>query len=181
MKQHGPWKIKSSEVKYQNPWIEVREDQVIRPDGKDGIYGVINMKHGVSVLAMGDEEYVYLTDEFQYAVGEQSVETVSGGIDKDEDPLVAAKRELKEETGIEADEWIYLGKVDPFTSVINSFAMIYLARKLHFSDRNHEGTETLKIHRVKFEEVINMVMTDKITHAQSCVLILKAAKYLGKL
>ena len=181
MKQHGPWKIKSSEVKYKNPWIEIREDQVIRPDGEDGIYGVVDMKHGVSVLALDEDDCVYLTDEFQYAIGEQSLEVVSGGVDQNEDSLMAAKRELKEEAGIEAKEWIDLGKVNPFTSVINSSATIYLARKLNFTSKHQDGTETLKIVRVKFDEAVNMVMSGKITHAQSCVLILKAVKYLGKL
>lgn len=154
MKQHGPWKIKSSEVKYKNPWIEVREDQVIRPDGKDGIYGIVNMKPGVSILAIDEKNYAYLTDEFQYSVGKNSLETVSGGIDDKEDPLSAAKRELKEETGIEADEWIDLGIVDPFTSIVNSSAQIYLARRLRFFKKDREGTETLKIHKVRFDQVI---------------------------
>ena len=64
MKEHGPWKIKESVIKYKNPWIEVREDKVIRPDGKSGIFGVVNMKHGISVLPMDDEGFVYLTEEF---------------------------------------------------------------------------------------------------------------------
>src|SRR3989344_4829272 len=87
MKKYGPWMIKSSEIKYKNPWIEVREDIVIRPDGKDGIFGVVNMKAGVSILAF-DDEHVYLTKEFKYGIGAESIETISGGIDEGEEPLV---------------------------------------------------------------------------------------------
>ena len=151
MKEHGPWKIKSSVVKYENPWIEVREDQVIRPDGKDGLFGVVTMKSGASILALDDEGYVYLTEEFRYALGRISVEVVSGALDDGENLLQAAQRELKEEAGIEAEEWIDLGIVNPFTSIIDSPANIYLARKLRVTDDlRHEGTEFITLHKIKF-------------------------------
>ena len=179
-KDHGPWKIKESVIKYKNPWIEVREDKVIRPDGKSGIFGVVNMKHGISVLPMDDEGFVYLTEEFHYAVGEDIIETVSGGIEENEDPLDSAKRELKEELGIEAEEWIDLGVVDPFTSVIKSPARLFLARKLNFNEASPEGTELIKTIKVELDEAIDMIMKNKITHAQSCVLIFKVKEYLDK-
>mgnify|MGYP001618148539 FL=1 len=84
MKQHGPWKIKKSATKYKNPWLEVIEDQVIRPDGKPGIYGVVKMKPGVSVLALDEHEIAYLISEFHYTLGKESVEVVSGAMDKGE-------------------------------------------------------------------------------------------------
>ncbi len=181
MKQHGPWKIKSSEVKYKNPWIEVREDQVIRPDGKDGIFAFVTMKAGVSVLALDSDGFVYLTKEFKYGTARDHIEVVSGGIDGDEPPLAAAKRELEEELGFRAEEWIDLGHMDPFTSMVNSPANLYLVRKLSITKQNNEGTETHKVLKVTFDEALQMVLDSKITHGQSCVLILKAAKYLGKL
>ena len=92
MKTNGPWKIKDSQVKYKNPWISVREDQVIRPDGKDGIFGVVEMVAGASVLPLDDDGFVYLTKEFHYAIEQDSVEVVSGAIDEGETALEAAKR-----------------------------------------------------------------------------------------
>ncbi len=181
MKQHGPWKIKSSEVKYKNPWIEVREDQVVRPDGKDGVYTTVRMKDGASVLAMDENGEVYLTKEFKYAIGKEGIEVMSGAIEKDEKPLDAAKRELKEELGLEAAEWIDLGFLNVFTSVVKSDANLYLARKLSSVANEQEGTETMNILKVPFDQAVQWVMESKITHGQSCVLILKAAKYLGKI
>ena len=180
MKTNGPWKIKESQEKYKNPWIRVREDQVIRPDGKDGIFGIVEMVAGVSVLPLDDEGNVYLTKEFHYAIEEDSVEVISGAIDEGEDALGAAKRELKEEVGISAMEWVDLGKVNPFTTVIKSPATMYLAKNLQFSEANPEGTEKIDIIKVKFEEAVKMVMESQITHGPSCVLILKAAEYLRK-
>lgn len=102
MNQHGPWKIVDSHSVYADPWLTVRCDDVIRPDGKPGTYSVVNLKPGVSVLAIDSKNYVYLTEEFHYGVGRVTLETVSGGIETDESPLLTAQRELQEEVGIEA-------------------------------------------------------------------------------
>jgi len=180
MKKHGPWTIVGSEQKYKNPWMEVIEDKVIRPDGKSGIYAIAKVKAGVSILPMDDEGFVYLTHEFHYAIGKEDIETVSGGIDRDETPLNAAKRELKEELGIEASEWTDLGLVDPLTGYVVAPAIIFLARKLKFGKTVQEGTEIIKMVKVPLEEAVKLVMESKITHGQSCVLILKAHEYLRK-
>ncbi|MBW3004859.1 NUDIX hydrolase [Candidatus Woesearchaeota archaeon] len=177
-KKNGPWTIKETIPKYKNPWIEVTEDQVIKPDGKPGIFGVVNMKAGVSVLPIDEEGFVYLTDEFHYAIEKDSIEVVSGAIDDGEKPIDAAKRELEEELGIKAEEWIDLGVVNPFTTVIKSPAYLFLARKLTFTDSNQEGTENIKLVKVKFEEAVKMVLESKITHGPSCVLILKAKEFI---
>lgn len=178
MKNHGPWKIKKSEIRYKNPWIEVNEDQIIRPDGRDGIFGVVKMKAGVSVLPIDDQGFVYLTDEFHYALGDNSIEVISGAIDQNESPLQSAKRELKEETGILAKHWTNLGTVNPFTTVINSPAYLFLARDLDFGKSNPENTEVIKIRKIKFQKALTMVLNSKITHGPSCVLILKTKEFL---
>ena len=172
---HGPWTIKGTARKYKNPWIQVCEDQVMRPDGKEGSFTTVKMKPGISVLAMEADGSVYLTSEFRYAIGRESIEVVSGGVDVDESPLNAAKRELREELGIEAGEWIDLGIVDPFTSVIDSPANLFLAKRLEYTKVEQEGTEIIKTLKVKLDEAVQMVIASKITHGPSCVLILKAS------
>jgi len=182
MKQHGPWKIKSSEVKYKNAYgMEVFEDQVIQPDGKDSIYGVVTFREGISVLPLDDKGCVYFAKEFRYAIGRESIEAAGGIINDAEAPLEAAKRELREELGIVAQKWTGLGRVDPFTGAVRSAAHLYLAQGLSFVETKLEGTETILPVKVAFEEALGMVMRSQITHGPSCVLILKAAKYLGKL
>jgi len=178
-RRNGPWIITGSTPKYTNPWINVTEDEVVRPDGKKGIFGKVIMKNGVSILPLDDQGNVYLTQEFRYALKEQSIEVVSGGIDDGETPLIAAKRELKEELGIEAKEWVDLGVLNPFTSVIHSPAQLFLARSLQFSKTNREGTEVITVIKIPFQEAVDMVMKSRITHGQSSVLILKAKEYLG--
>src|ERR1043165_5515685 len=110
--QHGPWTILSSREICRDPWIDVRVDDVIRPDGKPGTHSLISIKPGVSVLPLDDDGFVYLTEEFHYAVGRTTIETISGGIDAREDALAAAQRETREELGILARDWMPLGTVD---------------------------------------------------------------------
>ena len=82
MSQHGPWFIKDSSEVYVDPFIKVRVDQVIRPDGNDGQHVVVLMKPGVCVLAIDEDNNIYLTREFHYGVGRYSLEAVSGGRDR---------------------------------------------------------------------------------------------------
>lgn len=178
-KKKGPWTVETSKRVFKNPWIEVREDKVIRPDGRPGSFATVAMKPGVSVLALDEEGSVYLTSEFRYAVERESVEVVSGAIEGDESPPAAAKRELREELGIEAAEWTDLGLVDPFTSVVLSPAHLFLARGLTFAETAPEGTEIIRAHRVRLSEAVRMVMGGEITHGPSCVLILKAHVHLS--
>lgn len=177
MQQHGPWKIVSTREVYRDPWITVVRDEVVRPDGDPGSYCVIHIKPGVSVLAMDDDRRVYLTEEFHYAVGSETIELVSGGIDTVEDTFAAAKRELREELGIEAAEWFDLGRVDPFTANVLSPTQLYLARKLTFGATAQEGTELIRCRSFSLDDVVQMVMEGHITHAPSCVAILKAAMH----
>lgn len=178
MTPHGPWTILSSQEVYRDPWVKLRRDEVLRPDGKPGSHVVVHLKPGISVLPLDKEGYVYLTDEFHYAVGRNTWEVVSGGIEPGEDPLLAAQRELQEELGFEATEWIPLGSVDPFTSVVDSPARIYLARGLTPGVANPEGTEIIRPVRLSLEEAVQHVMDSRITHGPTCVLILKAWKFL---
>lgn len=181
MKTNGPWKIKKSEEKYENPWIKVSEDIVIQPDGKEGICGIVEMLNGVYILPLDDDGYIYLIDQFRYIMGKNIVEATGGSIKKGGSPLETAKRELMEETGIAADEWIFLGTIHPLTMVIKSFSNLYLAKNLHFFKASLEGTEKIKVIKVKFEEAVKMVMNGAIDGGPSCTLILKANEYLKSL
>src|ERR671915_472766 len=116
-KRNGPWTIKASDKKYANEFIEVHEDQVIRPDGKTGSYSTVKLKPGLAVLPLDQENNVYLAKQFRYALGRESIEGIGGALEEGEDPVDAARRELREEAGIEAEEMISLGMIDVETSI----------------------------------------------------------------
>jgi 8-oxo-dGTP pyrophosphatase MutT (NUDIX family) len=173
-RKHGPWTIKESTQKFRHKLIEVYEDQVIKPDGSHGVYATVRVKPGVAVLALDADNTVYLAREFRYAIGANSLEVVSGAIDDGEQPIDSAKRELKEELGIEAGEWTQLGRVDPITSIIDSPSTLFLALDLTFTEKKQEGSERIEAVKVSLDEAARMVIDGEITHGTSCVLILRA-------
>lgn len=172
---HGPWTILGSSRVYRDPWITVRRDEVLRPDGQPGTHCVVHIKQGVSVLALDDHGTVFLTEEFHYGVGRDTLEVVSGGIDPGETPEAAARRELREELGIEADRWDDFGVVDPFTSMVVSPTRLFLARSLRFVPHAPEGTELIRCVTMPLAEAVDAVLGGRITHGPSGVLILKTA------
>lgn len=176
----GPYTVLSSRARYQNPWMRVREDRVIRPGGAEGLFGVVEMVGGSSVLAIDDEEDAYLVREYKYAAARDSLEVVSGAIDEGETPLAAAQRELREEAGLIAAEWQELGTVDPFTTAIRCTNHLFLAKALAPTVADPDDGEEIAVVRVPFAAALQMVLAGEITHASSCILILRAARILGR-
>ena len=174
----SPFVLKATREEYKNPWISVREDKVTRPGGGDGLFGIVTMKPGSSVLALTEEGDVFLTKEYKYGIARSSLEVVSGALDEDEQPIDAAKRELREELGLEADTWIDCGKIDPFTTVVNSPNYMFLCFGMRQSAQQLDPGEVLSFHRVKFSRAVDMALNGEITHGASCVLLLKAERML---
>jgi ADP-ribose pyrophosphatase len=175
MRRHGPWTIVQSHAVYADHWIDVRKDDVVRPDGQPGTYSVVKVRQGVTVVALDDADLLHLTEEFHYAVGRLTLEGVSGGMESGEDALQTARRELAEELGIEAEEWIDLGMIDPITSSVDSPTRMFLARSLRHGPSAPEGTELIRCVKVPLKEALAMVFDGRITHAATCVAILKIA------
>lgn len=176
--QHGPWTIQETSQKYRNSFIDVSEDQVVQPNGQSGMYATVKMKPGVAILPLDNNGFVYLIQQFRYALGKESIEVTCGAIDEGEAPLEAAKREVREESGIIADEWIDLGVLDLDTSIVDCPVHLFLAKRLSFTKTNRAGTETIKPIKVSLTVASQMVMDSRITHCPSCVLILKAINAL---
>lgn len=179
MRDHGPWKIKSSADRYRDDYVQLRLDQVVRPDGRDGQHVVVHMKPGVCVLALDDAGQVHLTREFHYGVGRESIEAVSGGIEPGEDPDQTACRELQEELGLSARHWQRLTTVDPFTTIVVSPTTLYLATGLAAVPDSPEGTEQIETVVLPLETAIAQVRTGQITHAPTCVALLLAAQEIS--
>ncbi|MHB1561052.1 MAG: NUDIX domain-containing protein [Isosphaeraceae bacterium] len=173
-RQHGPWIIQSTTEKHRDPFLTVREDRVIRPDGSPGTYATASVKPGVAILPLAEDGTSYLVRQFRYALGAESVEAACGGIDGGESAAAAARRELREELGIEAADWIDLGTIDLDTSNVICKLTLFVARGLTHTDTQREDTEAIESLQVPFDEAVRMAMSGEITHAASCVLILKA-------
>jgi 8-oxo-dGTP pyrophosphatase MutT (NUDIX family) len=169
----------SSRQVYENPWISVREDRVLRPDGEPGIYGVVHYKNvAVGVLAVEDD-HVYLVGQYRYPLEMYSWEIPEGGCPEGEEPLRAAQRELKEETGLEAKSWHRLGEAYLSNSVADEYAVWFLATELAPGEVRPEGTEKIRVRRVPLREALEMALDGGITDALSIVALTSYALQRG--
>jgi 8-oxo-dGTP pyrophosphatase MutT (NUDIX family) len=178
MRAHGPWVIEARTEKYQSESVLLEEDRVKKPDGSPGTYPTVTLRPGVAVLPLDADWQVHLTTQFRYAVGRQSVELPSGTLEDGEEPLAGAAREIQEELGIQADEWSALAGVDVDTSVVRCPVHFFVAQRLRFTERNPDPTERIRPLQISFDAAIEMVMNGQISHAPSCVLILKGDRWL---
>jgi len=175
LRRHGPWTIEETTEKHRDSFMTVFEDRVIRPDGRPGVYSTVQVKPGVAVLPVDRDGAVYLVRQFRYAIGSESLEAVCGGVEAGEAYQDSAKKELREEVGIEASSWTDLGLVDLDTSMVRCKMGLFLAEGLSFTETQREGTETIQTVKLPFHDAVQKVMEGEITHAASCILILKAS------
>src|SRR5690349_21663121 len=168
-------RVLSSRLVHQGRLVHLREDRVVLPHGTETVYEYVEIKHGSSTLAIEDNGDVWLVREWKYAIDRPSLEVVSGGIEPGEEPIAAAKRELREEAGLTATEWTPVGFVDPFTTMLRCPNHMFIARGLTQVDWNPEEAEVIERVRIPLAEAAELVTNGGITHATSCVLILKAA------
>ncbi len=172
----NPWTTLSSAIQYQNPWITVREDQVIRPDGKPGIYGVISAKTATGVVALTEAQEIVLVGQWRYPLERYSWEIVEGGAEPGEDPLLAIQRELAEEAGLRASKWTRLGGEVHLSNAFSSeTALLWLAQDLSPASAEPDGTEVLTVRRAPFSEVMRMLQEGEITDAMSIIALHRLA------
>ena len=170
--EQNPWLTLSTRPIYDNPWIGVREDAVVHPNGERGIYGVVHYKNrAVGVLPVEDG-HIYLVGQYRYPLGQYSWEIPEGGCPEGEDTLAAARRELEEETGLRARRWRKLGEAHLSNSVSDELAVWYVATDLEQSEARPEASEQLVVRRVPVEQAIRMALTGGITDALSLVALM---------
>jgi 8-oxo-dGTP pyrophosphatase MutT (NUDIX family) len=176
----NPWTTLSTKPIYENPWIKVTEDQVLNPKGGKGIYGVVDFKNkAIGIIPIDQNGFTYLIGQYRYPLKEYSWEIPEGGGPNDQDPLDAAKRELKEETGFKAKKWTMIPRIHTSNSVTSEEGFIYMAEELEAGETEFEETEQLEIKKVHLTEAVQMVMEDKITDSISVAAILKVARLKG--
>jgi 8-oxo-dGTP pyrophosphatase MutT (NUDIX family) len=172
--ESNPWKSLSQKVQYENRWIRVTEHQVINPSGGPGIYGVVHFKHlAIGIVPLEEDGHIWLVGQFRFPLDRYSWEIPEGGGLLHDDPLASAQRELKEETGMTADHWEVILRMDLSNAVSDEEAIIFLARGLHHGRSNPEETEQLAVKKVSLDEAFQMVERAEIRDAMSVAAIYK--------
>jgi 8-oxo-dGTP pyrophosphatase MutT (NUDIX family) len=172
----NPWKTLSSRVVYDNPWIRVREDHVLRPDGLPGIYGVVHFKNrAVGVLPVEDDGAIWLVGQYRYPLEAYSWEIPEGGCPDQEDPRETALRELREETGLAAGRLELVATAHLSNSASDEIGYVFRATGLLPGKAAPEGTERLAVRRVRWEEAWRMLNRGEITDSLSVIALLHEA------
>lgn len=179
MKSRNPWKKLNSKIVYKNKWIKVREDKVVRPNGERGIYGVVETNDSVFIVPLTKKNEIYLIQEYRYPTQQFSWEIPAGSSDG-KNLLAAAKRELKEETGLVAKKWIKIGTMQPFNAVATEIGHIYLAQQLTqtgYHEQKEEGIVAMK--KVTFQKVFKMIKDNEIIDSPTITSIFKTVQKLN--
>ena len=170
------WKKLSSREVFDNAWITVSEDHVTNPGGGENDYGVVHFKNkAVAILPLDAEGNTWLVGQDRYATGEYSWELPMGGAPHDEDPLAAAKRELREETGLTANRWSELMQLHTSNSVTDECGIVYVARDLSEGQPDPEETENIEARKIPFSDALDMAKCGRITDAISVATLFRAA------
>ena len=176
----NPWQTLNSAVRYENPWLAIRHEEVLTPAGTPGIYGVVSFKNkAVGVIPLDEAGNTYLVGQHRYPLDEYSWEIPEGGSPLGTDPLESAKRELKEETGLEATQWTKIARIHTSNSATDEEGFLYIAEGLVQGDHEPEDTEDLRIWKLPLAEAVDMVMTSRITDALSVSGLLMVARLRG--
>jgi 8-oxo-dGTP pyrophosphatase MutT (NUDIX family) len=174
-KATNPWETLDTAIVYDNKWIQVTHSNVLTPTGTKGIYGKVHFKNlAVGIVPLDEAYNTWLVGQYRYPLNQYSWEIPEGGCPLDTSPLESAKRELLEETGITASNWIKLLDIHTSNSVTDEFGHVFVATQLQFGAAMPEDTEALTLQKLPLTEAFEMVMRNEITDSLSIAALLKA-------
>jgi len=168
------WKRLSSRVVFDNPWITVFEEDVINPAGGENQYGRVHFKSkAIAIVPLDEEENTWLVGQDRYTTGKYSWEVPMGGSNPDEEPEDAARRELKEETGLTAGTLELIMRVHTSNSITDEEGFVFVAKALRQGEPEFDEMEVLKIRKLPLPDAIEMVTRGEITDAISIAALLR--------
>ena len=164
----GPWTRQSRRIAYDNAWITIWHDEVDRPDGSPGIYGVVHFANlAVGAVVLDADDRVLLVGQHRYTLDAYSWEIPEGGVPAGESPLDGARREVREETGVEADGWREIVRFHLSNSISDEAGVLFAARATSHGTASPEPSEELAVRWVPFVEALAMTADGRITDAMT--------------
>ena len=177
MNKDIPFKIKDTRIAYENPWIKLREDKILRKNGKDGIYGYLEVDESVCVVAVDEAGRICLVESYRHPFNAWFWELPGGG-GEGEELISASKKELEEETGILANKWQKLGRARVCNGLSNEWQTNVLATELEFGNFVQGEDETRDRKFVTIKELDAMVASGDFADNQSITAIYMYKRYL---
>ena len=172
-------KLSRTEI-YDGKVLHVVCDDVLLPNGERAIREFCIHVGAVCVIPVTDDGQVLMERQFRYPHGRVFYEIPAGKLDHpNEDPLSAAMRELREETGAVAGKMTFLGELDTSPALINEKIYMYMAEDLSFTERELDEDEFLEVEKAPLTELVDLVMQGKISDAKTQIAVLKAARLKG--
>jgi 8-oxo-dGTP pyrophosphatase MutT (NUDIX family) len=178
-----PWKTLDSRIVYQNPWMKVYEDKTQMPNGSEGIYGFVDGKSGVFIIALADDNKIYIIESFRHPTQRWQWELPSGGIEDGLSPLEAAKHELAEELGITAEKWTHINKYTPsHNGFMKDTQDVFVAEKLQLGKTHVEDFESIRaVKTVSPDELTAMIKDGTLADGQSLAALMQYVVWRGPL
>lgn len=167
-------KTTNEKVIFKGKLLTLQCDDVELPDGKKSIREFVKHTGGVGVVALTDDDCVLLVNQYRYPYKCEIYEIPAGKLDKNETPLDCGKRELLEETGVTAKEYISLGRLFPSPGYTDEIIYMYLAKDLSFGEMQLDDGEFLDVKKVPFKKAVGMVMSGEIADSKTQTALLKA-------
>lgn len=176
----NPWKTHTSKDIYSNPWITLSEHDVTNPGGGKSLYGKVHYKNlALGIIPLDQEQNTWLVGQYRYTLDEYSWEIPMGGGSLEIDKLDSAKRELKEETGLTATNWVEIIKIHTSNSVTDEVGYAYLAQGLTEGETEFDETEQLAIRKLPFLDAVKMCDRGEITDSLSVAAIYRLERMLN--
>lgn len=173
-------KLVKSEKVFEGKIINLKKETVLLPNGKEAEREIVEHPGGVSVVALDDEKNVYMVRQYRRPFDDVMLEIPAGKLNYGEDSFECGKRELEEETGMLAERFDFLGQFRLTPGFCNELHYIYLARNLKKGVVHPDEDEFLEIEKIPFEELVDMIMSNKISDAKTVMGILKASEFLKR-
>jgi 8-oxo-dGTP pyrophosphatase MutT (NUDIX family) len=164
---------------YANPWISFEAHDIVHPNGAPGEHGVV-VTPPASAVVVYDGGDVWLTRQARFAVDRVVLEVVKGGAEPGEAPLEAARRETREEIGVEAARWDFLGITYELPSLVDHEVSLFLARDLTQVAAEHEHVESIETVRMPFREAVDAALNGQLEDAVTGLALLRAAHVLAR-
>ncbi len=162
------------EVRYETPWIRITHHDILDPSGREGIYGTVHFKNiAIGVVPLDDDLNTWIVGQYRYPIEAYSWEIPEGGGKRDIPPVESAKRELREEAGIEAAHWQEILRMDLSNSASDEHAILFVARGLTFQAPQPDHDEELELKKLPFEELYAMVQRGEVLDSLTVAAVLK--------